>query len=91
MEPTFAFRIWRLCFLNGSGRLTHPLYKHLFWRLYWRVQRRRVTGANPQRYERCEWCHDVKFTTVEEVWCRADPAGRLVRLCRDCASSCAGG
>ncbi len=37
----------------------------------------------------CAFCKKVKRTTVGEVWCKADPVGRMVRLCKDCTECCA--
>ena len=54
-------------------------------------RRPRFTGADPQTTLPCKWCEEVKLTTIEEVWCIADPSGHLVRLCPDCQKGCAAG
>ncbi len=52
---------------------------------------RRITGQRQKDDVPCEWCDTVKPTTIEEVWSEANPEGRLVRICKDCGGSCAGG
>ena len=37
----------------------------------------------------CAWCENVVCTHEEEVWSKANPEGRIVRLCVDCVSKCA--
>lgn len=50
----------------------------------------RVRDADPRDDLPCEWCGSTGPTTVNEVWCDADPAGELTRLCDGCRSMCAG-
>lgn len=51
----------------------------------------RRTRLEPSAMLPCEWCHEVKPTTLGAIWSLADPKGRLVRLCEECTSCCAGG
>jgi hypothetical protein len=51
----------------------------------------RVHNADPRDDLPCKWCKEVTHTTVNEIWCKADPTGYLVRICDECRSSCAGG
>lgn len=53
-------------------------------------KKERVHGADPSDALACDWCKEIKYTTVNEVWCEADPTGRLVRMCQNCSESCAG-
>jgi hypothetical protein len=52
--------------------------------------KKRVHGEAPMDDLPCDWCHEVKHTTVNEIWCEADPSGYLRRLCDDCCSHCVG-
>ncbi len=53
-------------------------------------KKRRVHDAEPREDLLCEWCEEVKHTTINEIWCRADPTGHLTRLCDNCREGCAG-
>jgi hypothetical protein len=66
-------------------------YRRLFWRLYWGKTRQRISGARPSTTAPCDWCHEVRPTTISEVWSEASPEGRLVRLCEECGAMCGGG
>lgn len=90
MRPDFIFSLGRLHVLR-SGRLESDDFIHLGWLLYWAKKRRRVTGADPKRDQPCDWCKQVNYTTVEEIWSRAYPEGDHYRLCQNCLSGCAGG
>lgn len=62
------------------------------WFRYLFVPKRpRVSGADPSTSLPCEWCEEVKPTTLEEVWSEVYPAGKIRRLCQECSESCAGG
>ena len=39
----------------------------------------------------CDWCKQSKQTLQTRIWSKADPIGHLVRVCKSCAESCAGG
>jgi len=39
----------------------------------------------------CDWCGEIRLTTVNEIWSEAFPVGWLCRLCEECGSGCAGG
>jgi uncharacterized protein (TIGR02996 family) len=54
-------------------------------------RRPRFSDVEPREDVPCAWCEKVKPTTLNEIWCEADPAGRLTRLCAECGSCCAGG
>lgn len=63
-----------------------------WWRrLLARGVRPRVHNASRSHCKPCEWCEQVKSTSLNEVWSEADPAGYIVRICDDCRSSCAAG
>lgn len=51
----------------------------------------RVSKQNPRNDLPCEWCKQVRPTDEGEVWAGVNPEGRIVRLCHQCASYCAGG
>jgi hypothetical protein len=55
------------------------------------LKRKRVNRILPSTDEDCEWCNQVKPTTMGEVWSNADVIGHLVRGCEECTSRCAGG
>ena len=49
-------------------------------------RRERVTKADLRTDLPCDDCHTVTETTVNEIWSRAHPEGRLKRLCDNCSS-----
>ena len=55
------------------------------------AERPRFSGCDPQTVLPCENCKEVKPTTIGEVWCEADPTGRLVRVCAECEGGFAAG
>ena len=92
MDCLFTWTWWRFNWLNPKeGRLHHARYLYLFGGLYFEKQLERVTGKNKKLDLPCDWCSQTKETTIEEVWCEADPRGRLVRICKDCGNGCAEG
>jgi len=50
----------------------------------------RVSGLDPRDDILCEWCGEAAPTTINSVWSRANPEGRRVRMCRNCADGCEG-
>lgn len=78
-----------VCGLSG-----HPLAGMSFTKRMRRLLRldpHRITGAEPRADLTCDWCEQIKHTTIEEIWTEANPTGRLVRLCQDCGETCDGG
>lgn len=57
----------------------------------WIHGKQRITNSEPSHILACEWCEKITFTTIEEVWSKADPSGHLVRMCKNCSEGCAGG
>ena len=89
MRP-WTWKIGRLGFAISS-RVEVSGYTRLFWRFHWKKKdKKRVSGAEPRDDLPCTWCKQVQRTTVNEIWCEANPTGYLRRLCKECSESCAG-
>jgi transcription elongation factor Elf1 len=49
------------------------------------------TGEHLESVFPCEFCNEVKLTTIVAVWSQANPEKRLYRVCENCREGFAGG